>query len=213
MAGTVNPGAKSRTADGDKNFWATSWRQFYDAVALYGRPFQWDVAAEASTTKTDRQTYFGLDIGDDSLQLDWPADWWCNPPFDQKVEFIQQARLQQAAGRPGMMLLPYEPVSNWWRENLKEGVIVYEPDGRYNFMERDGLTMKSGVNFGSALVLFTTASIGLSLRIPYDRGIGDHLWPEGLADRLKEHADEQRTVRKQEAETHMAGYADADDLI
>lgn len=210
MAGTVNPGAKSKTADGDKNFWATSWQQYYDGVALYGRPFQWDVAAEAKTTKTGLSSYFGLDLGDDSLQLDWPADWWCNPPFDRKIEFIQHARQQQSNGLPGMMLLPYEPVSNWWRDNLKDGVIVYEPDGRYNFLERDGLTMKSGVNFGTALVLFTTATIGLSLRIPYTRGVGDHLWPEGLAERLAGHKAEMRQQRK---EVDSLLNCIADDLI
>lgn len=213
MAGSVTPGKKSQTADGDKNFWATSWRQFYDAVHLYGRPFQWDVAAEGATTKTTAATYFGLDLGDDSLQLDWPTDWWCNPPFDRKVEFIQHARLQQAGGRPGMMLLPYEPVSNWWRENLMENVIVYEPDGRYNFMERDGQTMKAGVNFGTALVLFTTATIGLSLRIPYSRGVGDYLWPEGLADAQSEHNKASRAARKQEAEAWLAEFSDEDELI
>lgn len=182
MAGSFAPGKKSTTPVKDSNFWATSWRQFYDAQHLYGRPFLFDVAAEKATSKCGLLGYFGLDRGDDSLQLDWPTDWWCNPPFDRKVEFIQHAREQQAAGRPGMMLLPYEPVSNWWRENLQNDVIVYEPDGRYNFMERDGQTMKTGVNFGTALVLFTTATIGLSIRIPYTRGIGDYLHPQAAAD-------------------------------
>lgn len=143
------------------------------------------MAAEKATSKCGHK-YFGLDQPDsgyrDALSRSWPTDWWLNPPFDRKVEFIQHARKQQAAGRPGMMLLPYEPVSNWWRENLQNDVIVYEPDGRYNFMERDGQTMKTGVNFGTALVLFTTATIGLSLRIPYTRGIGDYLHPQAAPD-------------------------------
>lgn len=173
MAGTFAPGKKSNTPAKDADFWATSWRQFYDAVALYGRPFLFDVCAEENTAKCGPVDYFSPDRGDDALLL----DWWCNPPFTRKVEFIQHARLQQADGRPGMMLLPYEPVSNWWRENLMDDVIVYEPCGRYNFLERDGKTMKTGVNFGSVLVLFTTAKVGTSLRVPYRRGVGDHLHP------------------------------------
>lgn len=193
MAGTFTPGKKSNTPDSDKNFWATSWRQFYDAQALYGRPFLFDVAAEEATSKCGPVDYFSPERGDNALEFHWPPDWWCNPPFDQKVEFIRAARRQASFGSPGMMLLPYEPVSNWWRDNLKDDVIVYEPDGRYNFMERDGKTLKDGVNFGTALVLFTTATIGLSLRIPYTRGVGDHLWPEGLKERQDEH---NRAVRE-----------------
>lgn len=181
MAGSFAPGRKSTTPLKDADFWATSWRQYYDAVHLYGRPFKFDVCAEEKTAKCGVFDYFSPERGDDALLLDWPVDFWCNPPFSRKVEFIQHARKQQAAGRPGMMLLPYEPVSNWWRENLQNDVIVYEPDGRYNFMERDGQTMKTGVNFSTALVLFTTATIGLSLRIPYTRGIGDYLHPQAAA--------------------------------
>ena len=69
-----------------------------------------------------------------------------------------------------MMLLPYESLTNWWRDNLAEGVIIYEPDGRYNFMERDGKTKKSGANFGSVLVSFPSQHIGQSPRIPFIRG-------------------------------------------
>ena len=169
MAGNVNPGKKSNTADGDKNFWATSWRQFFDATYLYGRPFQFDVCAEEATAKCGPINYFSPERGDDALALDWPADFWCNPPFSRKVEFIQHALEQAKNGRPGMMLLPYEPVSNWWRDNLKDDVIVYEPDGRYNFMERDGKTKKSGANFGTVLVSFPAQRIGPSPRIPFTR--------------------------------------------
>lgn len=189
----------SGTHAADKNFWATTWECFADAQALYGRRFECDVAAEPLTSKC--QHYFArpemldqlLDyrtradiklqmslaerqgvicIGLDSLNIAWPAHWWCNLPFDLKPEFIGQARKQQAAGRSGMMLLPYEPLTQWWRTLLAEDVIVYEPDGRYQFYERDGATKKSGANFGCALVAFPTMKIGPSLRVPFDRGVG-----------------------------------------
>lgn len=160
----------SGTPASDKNFWATTWECFADAQTLYGRRFECDVAAEPLTAKCSH--YFTshllleklLDyrtsddvraqmreaelagticMGIDSLNLDWPEHWWCNPPFDLKPEFITQARQQQANGRPGMMLLPYEPLTTWWRRLLAEDVIIYEPDGRYQFYERDGATRKS----------------------------------------------------------------------
>lgn len=189
---------KSNTPDSDKNFWATTWDCFADAQALYGRRFKCDVAAEPLTAKC--KSYFArpelLDQllhyrtrdevrsqmrmtearrdtwcdGLDSLQLKWPEHWWCNPPFDLKHDFIQHARKQQADGRSGMMLLPYEPLSGWWRRLLADDVIIYEPDGRYQFYERDGETKKSGANFGCALVAFPTMRIGKSIRVPFERG-------------------------------------------
>lgn len=189
----------SGTPASDKNFWATTWECFADAQALYGRNFECDVAAEPLTAKCGRYftSHLLLDklldyrtsddvraqmreaelagtvcIGIDSLNLDWPEHWWCNPPFDLKPEFITQARKQQANGRPGMMLLPYEPLTIWWRSLLAEDVIIYEPDGRYQFYERDGVTKKNGANFGCALIAFPTMKVGASPRIPFVRGIG-----------------------------------------
>lgn len=189
----------SGTPASDKNFWATTRECFLDAQMLYGRRFEVDVAAEPQTAKCNQ--YFTshlfleqlLDyrtsataraklhqaeqsgvicMGLDSLNLDWPEHWWCNPPFDMKPEFIAQARKQQAQGKSGMMLLPYEPLTTWWRRTLAEDVLIFEPDGRYQFYERDGQTRKSGANFGCALLAFPTMKIGQSIRIPFTRGIG-----------------------------------------
>lgn len=187
---------RSITAEDAKNRWATQWGCFLDAQHLYGRKFAVDVCAEPETAKVKRffasaewfesrrLSAFGIGgmdgfgirkgqkiLGFDALRHKWPADWWCNPPFDRKWEFIAHAREQQAAGRPGMMLLPYSPCSTSWRKNLGSGVIIYEPDGRYNFMEPDGETKQSGANFETALVIFTTNMIRESPRITFNRGI------------------------------------------
>lgn len=187
---------RSITAEDAKNRWGTQLGCFLDAQHLYGRKFAVDVCAEPETAKVkkffasfewreaQRWSAFGIGgmdgfdfrkgqkiLGYDSLRHNWPADWWCNPPFDRKWDFVAHARRQQDAGRPGMMLLPYNPCSTSWRTKLGSGVIVYEPDGRYNFVEPDGETKQSGANFESALVLFTTSFISESLRITFKRGI------------------------------------------
>ncbi|MFV0357787.1 MAG: DNA N-6-adenine-methyltransferase [Bacteroides thetaiotaomicron] len=185
----------SNTPVDDKNFWATSWEAFCDAEVLYGREFEIDVAAEPKTAKC--QQYFArpelldalLDyrtreetarlmrispntcVGLDSLNLRWPQHWWCNPPFDLKEEFVLHSRKQQFSGRSGMMLLPYEPLTQWWRRLLARDCIIYEPDGRYQFYERDGKTKKNGANFGSVLVAFPSMHLGESIRYPYKRGL------------------------------------------
>lgn len=187
---------RSVTAEDAKNRWATQWGCFLDAQHLYGRRFAVDVCAEPETAKVKRffasPDWFesrrissfgigGMDgfgirkgqkiLGFDALRHKWPNDWWCNPPFDRKWDFVEHARKQQAAGRAGIMLLPYNPCSVSWRSRLGQGVIVYEPDGRFNFMEPDGETRQSGANFESVLVLFPANHIGQSIRIPFKRGI------------------------------------------
>lgn len=185
----------SKTATDDKDFWATTWPCFFDAQALYGKKFQLDVAAEPLTAKVGRyytnpgmlhqllldpepvkaQLRAGQELGNhcvgiDALSTPWDPDWWCNPPFSLKLQFIRAARRAQATNRPGMMLLPYEPLSVWWQDNLGKGCIIFEPKGRYQFYERDGITRKDGSNFGSALVMFPApAWNGDSIRIPYVR--------------------------------------------
>lgn len=193
---------KSSTPASDKNRWGTKWECFWDAQALYGRRFALDVAAEPETTKVNRfytslewlemragnhfkrgtgfaDTYFNPDaniVGFDALTTAWEPHWWCNPPFDLKPEFISKAVAEARAGNPGMMLLPYEPLTQWWLEHVEgKAAAIYEPDGRYNFVEPDGITKKTGVNFGSVFVLFTPGYFPITHRIRFKRGIADDL--------------------------------------
>ena len=187
---------KSKTPEADRNYWGTQWECFADAQELHGRKLVLDVCADPLTAKCERYiarpelldelldyrsrdrireglaASSSLCVGLDAFNTAWDADWYCNPPFDLKAQFIAHARHYQATGRPGMMLLPYEPLTTWWRRLLAEDVIIYEPDGRYQFYERDGATRKSGANFGCALIAFPTMKVGASPRIPFVRGIG-----------------------------------------
>lgn len=189
---------KSKTASDNKNLWGTTWDCFHDGQALYGREFQIDVAAAPLTSKCEK--YYTTDkiideltfnptetkdllryasimrgtrcVGLDSLNLDWPEHWYCNPEFDQKAKFIRKAKQQQALGRPGMMLLPYTKLTDWWRSSLNEGCIIYEPDGRYPFYESDGVTKKNGPNFDSCFIAFPAMKINESPVVRFSRGIG-----------------------------------------
>ncbi len=181
----------SKTDKSVKNKWATNWHCFLDAkrefLNLTGKNLILDVAAEPQTAKVNRY-YLSPDwiseqqnlldtlkpkhpiakalnpvcVGFDGLQCDWEDGWWCNPPFDFKQEFIKKAVDQMAKGCDGIMLLPYEPLTNWWKDLVEPyAKMVLEPTGRYPFYEADGETKKTGVNFGSVLVLFTLKNIQL----------------------------------------------------
>lgn len=165
---------KSSTKSDEKNRWGTTAECFLDATALYGRKFKLDVAAEPETAKVTQficsPDFFKLKtwasslikndkeiIAVNALTCDWTQDWWCNPPFDMKPEFLTAAHHQSVVnGFSGMMLLPYESQTIWWRQYVENiATAVFIPDGRYPFLEIDGVTVKKGINFGSVFVLFT----------------------------------------------------------
>lgn len=181
MSGNFRPKSASTTAPTEKDRWGTQWGCFADACALYGKRFNADVCAEPETSKCGSE-YFGpkSDFALDGLGVPWVPHWWCNPPFSKKQEFIRHARAQQKEGRGGMMLLPYEPCTGWWQALLAEDIIIYEPMGRYNFFEVDGVTKKDNVNFPSALVCFPIHVIGAAIRVPFPKGIGKHLLIDGV---------------------------------
>lgn len=161
---------KSTTESDNKNYWATNWFCFFDAERLYNKEFKLDVAAEYlpvrtvqdgvirnDTITTAKVNNFFMLPWANALENEWINDWYCNPPFDNKIEFLEKAVFEsKVCGRSGMMLIPYEPLTDWWMSTVElYADTVYLPDGRYAFYERDGYTKKSGVNFGSCLVLFT----------------------------------------------------------
>ncbi|ANP79324.1 hypothetical protein A134_23200 [Vibrio crassostreae 9CS106] len=160
---------KSKTDEKFKDRWATQPDTVQDAQHLFGRPLTFDVCAEPSTAKF--KDYFTKE--DDALSRGWSDGYWCNPPFTQKKLFIDHAKANAIKGVSGMMLLPYEPLSKWWRERVKpHASIVYRPNGRISFIHPDtGLVMKD-VTFGSALVLWTPHSNGGEcLELSYEQGV------------------------------------------
>lgn len=99
-------------------------------------------------------------VGFDALSLPWEDGWWCNPPFDLKLDFIRKATIEAAKGHDGLMLVPYEPCTNWFVDEV-EGFAkaAFEPDGRYQFLKPDGVTPKTGANFPVTFLLFSYRGI------------------------------------------------------
>ncbi len=159
----------SSTKKAEKNYWATTPECFADAQALYGRKFKIDVAATQLTKKCS--VFFSEH--ENALITPWLDDWWCNPPFDSKLAFLTWAYVQKSFFKTsGMMLIPFEPCTGWWEQYVEgKASVVYEPDGRYPFLESDGKTKKSGVNFASCFVLFTPTYTNETLRVRFKRGI------------------------------------------
>lgn len=155
-----------------KDYWRTSDRAYRDACYLCGVDnFNVDVAADDGNKKC----YAYISEQADSLCIDWfLGDFenaWCNPPFSRKVEFLQKAYEQRIGGLI-CMILPYEPCTKWWRENIDgKATVVYVPDGRYNYCHPETGKTVQGVNFASAFVVFTALTMPTQY-VQFVRGVG-----------------------------------------
>lgn len=171
---------KSKTDDAKKDLWNTDWRAVRDAEALIGQPFVIDVCAtDAATAKA--RTF--ITPQEDALKTEWLAGngaVWCNPPFTMKPQFLIRAWQQAKAWqRNVMVMIPYEPCTQWWREHVSgSATAVFMPDGRYNYLDPDTKKPIPGVNFVSCFVLFTPLSIPTQY-LEFSRGVGAHLLRPG----------------------------------
>lgn len=165
---------QSNTPTNKRDLWRTTDYCFRDAMALCGVHFDIDLAACPDSTKCSHY----LDSHTDALdsQICWflpgQVAAFCNPPFSRKVEFLQKAHEQRKNGLI-CMLLPYEPCTKWWRDNVDgKASVVYVPDGRYNFCDPETGKEIKGVNFSSAFVVFTGLTMPTQY-VQFKRGVGN----------------------------------------
>jgi phage N-6-adenine-methyltransferase len=165
---------KSKSKPEDKNRWGTTWRCNNHAALLTGYAFLLDVCAEKETTKCANF----ISPEENSFNVNWvnrlskiessidkitcirkpfkPTAAWCNPPFDNKLSFIEECIKYKKLGLTSVMLLPWERTTGWWRDLItNQASRVFVPDGRYPFLDIDGKTQKPGVNFSSCFVEFS----------------------------------------------------------
>lgn len=163
---------KTNTPTNQKDYWRTSNQAYRDACYLCGvGQFEIDVAA---SEENKRCNHF-LSESDDSLSTNWKfgslRSVWCNPPFSRKVEFIKKA-YDERHNALICMMLPYEPCTKWWRDNIDgKATVVYVPDGRYSYCHPETGKSVQGVNFSSAFVVFTSLTMPTQY-VQFDRGVG-----------------------------------------
>lgn len=190
--------AFSKTKSDEKDFWATSWPCFNRIQDVLGIKFYLDACATPATAKCEN--FLSKHIGQDALEVSWfdficervffdptfkinQAAVWCNPPFSQKAEFLEKAIKESKKGLVVCVLLPMDMTTSWWTDLVEAHAdTVAIPDGRYNFMRPDGVTMTSGVNFSSAFALFTPWGSGNPRTLRFERKLKEYTkaWKETL---------------------------------
>lgn len=162
---------KTKTDLSKKDYWQTSDLAYDDACHLCGvEAFDIDVAASIG----NRKCSYYLDEDADALSVRWfsrdEAYAWCNPPFSLKIEFLQKAYEQRKSGTICMMI-PFEPATKWWRDNVDgKAAVVFVPDGRYSFVNPETGLVMSGVNFPSCFVVFNSLEVPTQY-VNFERGV------------------------------------------
>lgn len=169
-----NPGRESKTDNSIRDLWNTAPLAIGDARHLIGQEFTLDACAiDAAAAKADQ--FITPEI--DALKVDWLPEKrgavWCNPPFSQKLEFLDRAYEQAKKHNLTIcVMIPYERISGWWRNHVHDRAsIVYVPDGRYNYAHAETKKVISGVNFASCFVVFTSLTMP-TVYVDFMRGVG-----------------------------------------
>lgn len=167
-------GKETNTPANIKDYWQATDYAYRDACALVGVN---DFDIDAAATHENTLCFEHIDEESDALTGGWffyniGDTVWCNPPFSKKLDFIKQAYQERKHGLICMML-PYEPCTRWWRENVDgKASLVYVPDGRYNYISPETGKEVKGVNFCSAFVVFTSLTMPTTY-VQFKRGVGN----------------------------------------
>lgn len=175
MSGNYNTSVKSKTEMAEKDYWRTPDNLKVDGLMLIGADnFGMDACAKDVGVAVCMNF---ISESENALTTEWDRGCFkypifCNPPFSLKWEFFHRAVQQvNKHKRPVLFVMPYEPASVTWRNVVdKTNCLVYEPDGRYNYLLPDGSKTKNGCNFPTALIHIVPHYTGGASYIKYERG-------------------------------------------
>ena len=109
-----------------------------------------DVAASFENKKC----FYFIPKEADALLNPWEHDWWCNPPFDNILAWVEHALRQKTRG---VMLLPCRMNSDWMNVVVKSGVCDLQFfRGRVQYEVPDPRIKKSSAGFHSMLIHFNS---------------------------------------------------------
>lgn len=186
MSGLYNTVVESSTEKVDKDFWRTPSLFINDIKHLLNvSKFSVDACcanesiaiADSLSCITESQDSLSvsnwLEFSDGKFDSRNPL--FCNPPFSKKYVFFKKAVEQvKLTGVPCVFILPYEPVSKSWVENINDvNCLVYIPDSRYHYLKPDGKKTKNGCNFPSCFVYIVPFNTNGAITINYKKGVSE----------------------------------------
>ena len=149
--------SKSKTPKEDKDKRQTPKAVFNRIQELINIPFVHDVAAESHTAKcpsfwTKEDDAFSKDWLDPLIGHSLPSALFCNPPFSNMTPWLEHAYATAKRGGIVVVLCPDDRSVGWYQDHLEDKAqIIYIPDRRISFEDKDGIPQKGnpkGTAFG-----------------------------------------------------------------
>lgn len=141
-------------------------------------PFVLDVCAIKATAKCHHY-YSLLENNENSLELPWWKNNFCNPPYDNITPWVDKAIIEAGRGNVTAMLIPDKPEVGYIRKarhfadtmiHMPFRLKFLRPNGE-KFLDRKG--KESGPKFPVTVVLFTPWGINMPVRDVYVDFRGD----------------------------------------
>lgn len=147
-----------------KSDWETPFDHFIQIAKAF--PFYLDVCASSKNSKCIAY----ITEQEDAIVTPWNVPkgghWFCNPPYGKGIErFIHKALHEMNVGNPGIMLLPPNIETEWFRQGITEnGIRVLFYPQRIQFIDPEKRKpvpgkKRSGNNKGSILAAFTLQEV------------------------------------------------------
>jgi phage N-6-adenine-methyltransferase len=162
------PRAPKQTNTKNRNTWATP-----PAVAAYWVE-RCGLGLDVAASDTNHVCPLYITEEEDGLTAPWAHRFWCNPPYDNILPWVEKAL---TSGRTGVMLLPARTDSAWFRLLVEaHGVDIYFSRGRIRFVPPEGVKASSNTH-GS--IIAEIHDRGHDIIGCFDPKTGEILKPDG----------------------------------
>lgn len=134
--------------------------------------FLLDVCAIEATAKCENY-YSLLERGENSLELPWAKENFCNPPYNDITPWVDKAIMEAGLGRVTAMLIPDKPEVGYIRKSRHFADTMIHMPFRLKFLRPNGEKFldkkgkEQGPKFPVTVVLFTPWGINMSVRDMY----------------------------------------------
>lgn len=134
-----------------KDEYGTPFNLFNDACREYNIYPKFDVAA----SRYNHVLYDYWTKADNSLNKDWPFDFFMNPPYSNISNFMRKAYQEHINHNVNALILTYNKTdTKWWHRYVKNKAETHFIEGRLRFLDEFGKLTKNSAPYPSVWIIY-----------------------------------------------------------